>query len=313
MKKNVKKNSERASPPDVLGSLRALADTLSPGPAKVARFILDDPVRTVPMTLGELARSSRTSDASVIRLARSIGCAGYREMRTLLATSVGRAQGAAADQWSYPVGISAEDAPGDVVTKLAAGEREAISQTERALDAEAVRTVADAVANARRVLVVGIGASGLVAQDLAAKLGRIGLSVHAATEAHDALTFAVLLTSEDVFIGVSASGRTRDVVDPLGLAAQAGARTVGITTQPRAPLGSADHVLVSVASRESGIRLGAMTSRSGQLFVVDALFTMVFQVREEEARRAIARSHEALAFKRSPRPNGTTPQENRNS
>jgi DNA-binding MurR/RpiR family transcriptional regulator len=297
----VKENSESSDDADILGSLRAVEGTLSPGPARVARFILEDPARTVPMTLADLAKESRTSDASVIRLARAVGCSGFRELRTRLATSIGRAQGSDGGDRSYPAGISAEDPPEVVMAKLASSDRETIARTEETLDAHAVREVAGAVAGARRVLVVGVGASGLVARDLAAKLGRIGIQVHMASDAHDALTFAVLLTDQDVFIGISASGRTRDVVDPLSLAARAGARTVAITTRPRSPLGSADHVLVSVATRETGLRLAAMTSRSGQLFVVDALFTMVFQLREDEARTAIARSHEALAFKRLPR------------
>lgn len=293
---------------DFLSTLRGLAPTLNRGPAAVADFLLADPERALPMTLAEVARQSGTSDASVIRLARAAGCRGYRDLRTRLATSLGRAE-SAPEEDSYPAGVAADDSPETVIAKLAATERETIAQTQRTLDAATVRGVAESLASARRILVVGIGASGLVARDLAAKLSRIGLVAHAAAEAHDALTFAVLLGPEDVFVGVSVSGRTRDVVDAMELAARSGAATVGLTAQPRSPLGGADRALISVAPRESGMRIGATTSRSGQLFVVDALFTMVYQLREEKAARALALSRDALAFKRTPRPRRITPSE----
>lgn len=293
---------------DILSTLRVLAPTLNRGPAAVADFLLADPGRAMPMTLAEVARQSGTSDASVIRLARAAGCRGYRELRTRLATSLGRAEGAP-EEGSYPAGVAAGDSPEAVIAKLAATERETIAQTQRTLDAAVVRDVAESVASARRILVVGIGASGLVARDLAAKLSRIGLVAHAAAEAHDALTFAVLLGPGDVFVGISVSGRTRDVVDAMDLAASSGAVTVGLTAQPRSPIGGAGRALISVAPREAGLRIGATTSRSGQLFVVDALFTMVYQLREEESARALALSRDALAFKRTPRSRRNAPPE----
>ncbi|MCT1367186.1 MULTISPECIES: MurR/RpiR family transcriptional regulator [Kocuria] len=293
---------------DVLSVLRGLVPNLSRGPAAVADFLLEDPTRVVPMTVGEVAAHSGTSDASVIRLARAAGCRGFRELRTSLATSLGRSQAVPGDG-SYPGGIESVDAPETVIAKLAAIERESITHTQRSLDPEVVFAVAEQLAVARRIVVVGIGASGLVARDLAAKLSRIGLVAHAADEAHAALTLAVLLEPGDVIVGISGSGCTRDVVEALDLASQAGATTVGLTTQPRSPLAEADHVLISVATQEAGLRIGATTSRTGQLFAVDALFTMVYQLREEQSDRALALSREALAPKKSSRTRRPAPHE----
>ncbi|MCT1689793.1 hypothetical protein M3B11_02265, partial [Brevibacterium sp. p3-SID960] len=68
--------SERAHPPApaaLLGRLRSLVPTLSRGPAQVGRAVLADPQAIVPMTMGQLAAHTETSDASVTRLAQAIG------------------------------------------------------------------------------------------------------------------------------------------------------------------------------------------------------------------------------------------------
>lgn len=280
----------------LLARLRSLVPALSRGPAAVGRAVLEDPLIVVPMTIQQLAAHSGASDASVIRLAQAAGCSGYREFRTLLAAAT--AQNAETTRGGLPADIGAGDAAETVLTKLEAEEHRALADTAASLDVDALTGAADAIVSARRTVVAGIGASGLVAVDLATKLERIGLISRAVTEGHMAMTLAVLMSPEDLLIIVSASGETTDMVEPLAAARQSGVPTVAITMRPRSSVTSADHVLIGVAARETGMRSAAMSSRIGQFFVVDALFTLVFQRRLDEAEAAIGTSHRKLATRR---------------
>jgi len=299
----VEKNSttDEAAPPvdpgTLLALLRSHVPSLSSGPAQVGRVVLEDPDTVVPMTIQQLAAHSGTSEASVIRLTKAIGCSGYREFRTLLTAAVARS-GSTTPTSGLPADIEVDDDPAVVVTKLLAEEQQALSDTAAALSADALSAAAEAIVSARRVIVVGIGASGLVAEDLAAKLERIGLVAQAVTEGHHAMTLAVLMRPDDLLVVVSASGETTDVVEPLVAAQRNGVPAVAITVRPRSSITSADHVLVGVAAREGALRSAAMSSRTGQLFVVDALFTLVFQRRADEAAAAISTSHRELVPRR---------------
>jgi DNA-binding MurR/RpiR family transcriptional regulator len=139
-----------------------------------------------------------------------------------------------------------------------------------------------------------VGASGLVAQDLQQKLARIGRPGHAHGDSQSALTSAVLLGQGDVFLAVSHSGETRDVLEPLRRASGLGATTVVITNHPlSAAARLADFVLVS-AGRETTFRPGAMASRISQLVVVDCLFVCVAQRTYDTSSRALRITHQAL-------------------
>jgi DNA-binding MurR/RpiR family transcriptional regulator len=86
-----------------------------------------------------------------------------------------------------------------------------------------------------------------------------------------------LLAAGDVAIAISHSGRTLDVIQPFRLAAECGATTVAITSQPRSSLAKlADYVLIS-AARDEPLRPGAMAGRTSQLLVCDAIFVGVAQ------------------------------------
>ena len=144
----------------------------------------------------------------------------------------------------------------------------------------------------------GVGASGLVAQDLAQKLLRIGLIAHAHSDPHLAVTNAVQLRAGDVAIAITHSGSTGDVIEPLRVAFERGATTVAITGRPDGAVAQyADHILTTSTARESELRPAAMSSRTSQLLVVDCLFVGVAQRTYDTAGPALAASYEALAHR----------------
>ncbi len=292
--------SQPPAPEALLARLRSLVPTLSRGPAQVGRAVLADPQAIVPMTMRQLAAHTDTSDASVTRLAQAIGCTGYREFRALLAasTAVQTAAAGPAGTGRLPADIELDDAPAEVVAKLLAEEQQALADSAAALDIAALTASADAICAARRVVITGIGASGIVARDLSAKLERIGIISQPITEGHHALTAAAVMEPVDLLIVISASGETADMLEPLDAARAAGIPTVAITVRPRSRITAADHVLIAVAARESGMRPAAMSSRTGQLFIVDSLFALVYQRRAEQAGAAVTTSHQMLAPRR---------------
>ncbi|MFE9615483.1 MurR/RpiR family transcriptional regulator [Streptomyces sp. NPDC006384] len=263
---------------------------------RVAEAVADDPAGCAALTVTGLAELTGTSEATVVRTARLLGYPGYRDLRLALA-------GLAAQQQSgrtpaITTDIAVDDPIADVVAKLAHDERQTLADTAAGLDTVQLGAAVAALAAARRTDVYGIGASGLVAQDLTQKLLRIGLIAHAPNDPHLAVTNAVQLRAGDVAVAITHSGSTGDVIEPLRAAFERGATTVAITGRPDSPVTQyADHVLTTSTARESELRPAAMSSRTSQLLVVDCLFVGVAQRTYESAAPALAASYEALAHR----------------
>ncbi|CAM5545033.1 HTH-type transcriptional regulator MurR [Streptomyces canarius] len=158
----------------------------------------------------------------------------------------------------------------DVVTKLAGSRSSStFADTAAGLDTVQLGAAVTALAAARRTDVYGIGASGLVAQDLTQKLLRIGLIAHAHSDPHLAVTNAVQLRSGDVALAITHSGLTGDVIEPLRVAFERGATTVAITGRPNSPvtqyadLGADDVDVTGDELRPADVL------RTSQLLVVD--------------------------------------------
>lgn len=274
---------------DLRTRLRAVAPQLSAAAAEVLEVLAKDPVAASRLTVRELAAAAGTSTATVLRVARALGYDGFSDLRLALAAAGGPAEPLA------PLGadIALDDDAATTVRTLASLERAQLQETADLLDPEALDAAAVAVSGARRVLLLGVGASGIVAADLAAKLTRLGVAAQAVPERDSAVPIASLLGEEDVVIVVSNSGATPAVLEPLRIAAGNGVRAVAVTGVPRSPLAElADWILVT-AGREFGFRAAAMASRTGQLLVGDALFVRVVRARPD-AVDALHRTYEAL-------------------
>ncbi|MEX1296658.1 MAG: MurR/RpiR family transcriptional regulator [Candidatus Limnocylindrales bacterium] len=280
-------------------ALRAILPSLPPAERRVADGILAQPGDIVFLSIGDLASRASTSEATVVRLCQRAGFGGYPELRLALATQVGR--NAAARPATRIVGtdIAADDPLADIVAKVGAADGAAISDTVEQLDLASLARVIELVVRARRIEIYGIGASGLVAIDLEHKLRRIGLPAAASVDGHMALTSAAVLGHDDLVIGISHSGETLDVIDPVAEACGRGATAVAITNYGRSSLARTADLVLTTAAAESLFRAGAMASRAAQLTVVDCIYLAVAQRHYEDTVTALDRTSAALRSRRS--------------
>jgi DNA-binding MurR/RpiR family transcriptional regulator len=286
---------------DVLVALRGLRPTLVPSKQRVAALILQDPAYASTQTISELARAAATSETTVLRLCHELGVSGYRELRVALAAESGREQGRTGSQ---EVGgdISRDDDLDAIVEKVTGADQRAIADTARVLDRAALAEAVRRTAAARRIDIVGVGASAVVALDLQQKLHRIGLIAYAWHDTHAALTAAALLGPRDLAIGVSHSGATMDTIDAVREAKAHGATTIALTGVPGSPLAATADLLLVTADRETTFRSGATASRIAALSVIDVLFVAVAQRRYDQTVSALAATRTAVASRRTDRP-----------
>jgi DNA-binding MurR/RpiR family transcriptional regulator len=259
-----------------LGRVRTELPTLPSALQRVAARILDEPDGTARGTIVDLAQRAGTSTATVTRFCRVFGYRGYADLRVALATETGRAA-----QARWDTDIDQEIGPDDPLEKIldvvATADARAIQNTTGQVDLAGVDRVAAAIAGAGRVELFGLGSSGTAAREMAFRLERIRVAARYRADAHTALTNVALLDAGDVAIGITHSGRTREVIDALAEAAAHGALTVVVTSFPRSPVTQGADVVLTTAAPESTFRLAALSALHSQLLVLDLIYVAVAQ------------------------------------
>ncbi|RBQ14423.1 RpiR family transcriptional regulator [Spongiactinospora rosea] len=270
----------------VLGRIQAELPGLPEALRRVGELILADPGEAARSTIITLAERSGSSPATVTRFCRVFGFAGYAELRVSLATETGRAAQA---NWGRGVGrdIGPTDPLDTAIETMAASDSRLIQETAAQLDTDMVAKVAEAIVSARRVLLFGVSISGAVAGMLEARLRRISIPCWSHTDAHEALADASLLAAQDVAIGISHRGRTREVLEALAEAGAHGATLVAVTSFARSPLAELSDLVLTTAGRDiKTFRPGGLAAVHSQLFVLDAVYVAVAQRTYERSRDA---------------------------
>jgi DNA-binding MurR/RpiR family transcriptional regulator len=287
--------------------VRALLPSLSPAERRVGQIVAEDPAAAAMLTITELAARAQTSETTVIRFCRTLGFAGYPELRLTLATEAGRLQGDSASGRVVGSDIAPSDDLAQVVRKIAFADSRAVEETAAQLDIGVLTEVVDATVRARRVDIYGVGASAFVALDFQQKLHRIGLVAFAWSDIHIALTSAALLSRGDVAFGISHTGTTKDTIDAFAEAGRRGALTVALTNFPTSPIARVADLVLTTAARETTFRSGAMASRLAQLTVVDCVFVGIAQRTYPRTRAALEATYDAVRSRRMRPQRGKAP------
>ncbi|MBK1824382.1 MULTISPECIES: arabinose 5-phosphate isomerase KdsD [Burkholderia] len=178
-------------------------------------------------------------------------------------------------------------------------EADAVRALRDQLDGDFVQAVALLLGCRGRVVVSGIGKSGHIARKIAATLASTGTPaffVHPAEASHGDLG---MVTSDDVFIGISYSGESEELVAILPLVKRIGAKLIAITGRAGSSLGTlADVNLNAAVSKEAcPLNLAPTASTTAALALGDALAVAVLDARGFGS-EDFARSHPGGALGR---------------
>ena len=158
-----------------------------------------------------------------------------------------------------------------------------INSTLAILNPESIEKAITLLDRARRIIVIGVGASGIVACDFEQKLKRINKWCEAVTDSHFMLTAAVHLQENDVVLAVSYSGETKEIINALKIACANGAAVISLTGYSANTVQKMADINLFVSVSEQSIRSGATASRIAQLNVIDILFTGLASLNYEQS------------------------------
>jgi DNA-binding MurR/RpiR family transcriptional regulator len=272
--------------------IKSAAEIFKPAEKAVAEFVLANPQQVMHMSVSEAARDIGVGESTVIRFCRSLGYKGYQEFKLRLAQDL-----------VEPVefiheNISFQDSTADLAQKVFQTNIQAVADTMKALDPQMVEVAAKKLADAGRVDIYGVGYSSFTALDAKLKFVRLGLIADAYGDAHLQVMAAASLGKNDVAIGISHSGSTKDVVDALTLARKTGASTIAITNFSPSPITRASDVVLLTASPESPLGGEVLTSRIAQLCVLDVLSVALAVTLGDGCLDLIRKTSEAVKKKR---------------
>ncbi|MFV0262119.1 MAG: MurR/RpiR family transcriptional regulator [Kluyvera sp.] len=275
-------------------SIRQRYPQLAQSDRKLADFILAQPDLARHLSSQQLASQAGVSQSSVVKFAQKLGFKGFPALKLALSEALA----SNANPHSVPVHnqICGDDPLRLVGEKLI---KDNVAAMHASLDVNSEDKLLETVnllRGARRIVLTGIGASGLVARNFSWKLMKIGFNAVAELDMHALLATVQAMAQDDLLLAVSYSGARREINLAADETLRVGGKVLAITGfSPNALQQRASHCLYTIAE-EQATRSAAISSTSAQMMLTDLLFMGLVQQDLENAPERIRHS-EALVKK----------------
>lgn len=269
-------------------------DTLRPSERIVADHLRGQVGARLDMSITELARTLGVSEATVSRVSRALGYAGFSDMKLSLAEG---ASSQTTDFVNIPPEMDRTDTlianSGRLATLLCAS----LQGTQRMLDSAPLEQCLEAIRAARRTTLVGVGGAGAICHEAAHLLMKAGFDVVDHSDTYMQIIAATNMTPDDVIIGVSHTGTTQAVANAMTVARRNGATAIAITSDATSIVArEADIALTTWSSSGPAVPLYGdfLEGRISQLFLIDLLYIGLLFGDGDQRARHLEASAEAL-------------------
>lgn len=256
---------------------------------KIISFIRTRLTDIPRMTIREIAHACGTAEATCTRFVRKMGFAGLADFKAALAE-----EGAEIGRYMERGNIMNNETARETARKLLSANMIALEKTQDLIRNETIDTCAHLLIGAQRIAFIGLGYSGIIAQDSYFKFLRIGMSCIAPRDNHTMRMLAVIMEPGDVVFAISHSGETAEIIETVEIARARGLRIISLTENHPSRLQSLSDVSITYVAEETPLETGSIASKMAQFFLVDLVYTEVLKILPPSAMEKKIRTTEAV-------------------
>ncbi len=271
--------------------ISSIYSSLTKAEKKVADVVRNNPEEAVLATVTDLSEQAGVGETSVIRFSRKLGFRGFHEFKLSVAQDLVDRHPSVSN-----MEINEEDDVMTVARKVTMKHEMLLKNTLDLVNVDHLKQAVENMLAADKIFIYGVGSSGITALDLHYRLMRIGMNVEVQRDSHIIAMSAALVKKGDLVFGISTSGSTRDLVDPVRQAKKNGAGVICLTSHLRSPIAAHADTVLLVPSREMPLEGGALSTKFTQIHLLNILTTLL-SMKMETADESLEKTARSVADK----------------
>ena len=244
------------------------------------KYIQDNIEDVSYMPISQIAKESNIGEATITRFSKKMGFGSLQDFKVTLAQEISISN---KSKTIINSNIENDEPAIDTAKKLLSSNITTLEKTVDLINNQDIHNCANMIINARRIYFVGIGYSGIIAQDSNYKFMRIGLNCVSFDSSHTMIMMASIMEKEDLLIAISHTGETDAIIKTVELAKQNNVDVISITQNQESKLKDISDVNLAYVSEETILETGSISSKLAQIFLLDLIYTQVVKEKSSEA------------------------------
>jgi DNA-binding MurR/RpiR family transcriptional regulator len=249
--------------------IESLTSHLTPSDKLIARALKKNFDEIPFLTIHEFAKKIDLSATTISRFVKKIGYDNFVDFKYDIIKDI-----PTGFQEIYEP-IAYGDNQEDVINKVFGTYIESLKNTQELLNYGDLIALAKLTARVKRILFIGIGGSGCVAQYAAYRFSHLNLQAEAYDNDYQILIQTMRVTENDVVVGISHSGQTKIVINGLAKSKELKATTVGISNYIIPQMRRNCDFFLCTSFKENRVKAAALSSLNIQICIVDLMYLLV--------------------------------------
>ena len=255
----------------VIIKLNTMKNQLTSIEKRIAEYILKDPEAIKNLNTYQVAKNCKASQASIVRFAKKLGFKGFPDFKLSLSQDIGNRKAESHVNIIHEE-IKPEDSFEIVGKKVAHANITAVNNTYEITDFKELENAVKVIAQADKIMVVGVGFSGIVAKDFYYKLLELGKHAIMENDTHTQLSCLSSMGKNDLLFVISHSGKTVQMYDIAKVAKDRGIKIISMTSIVPNPISDLADIKLGTVEMKNNFRSTALSPRISQLTVVDMIY-----------------------------------------
>lgn len=229
--------------------------------------------------ISQIAKESNIGEATITRFVKKMNFSGLQDFKVTLAQEISTIN----KKNIINKNIQNNEPALDTAKKLLSSNITTLENTVEIINSTDVHDCARLIIDAKKVYFIGIGYSGIIAQDSNYKFMRIGLNCVSFDSSHTMIMMSSIMKEGDLIVAISHSGETEEIIKTVKLARANNAKIISITENKNSELKDISDVHLSYVSGETVLETGSISSKLAQFFIIDLVYTQVVKELSSEA------------------------------
>lgn len=255
----------------VIIKINTMKNELTSIEKKIADYILKDPESIKDLNTYEVALNCNTSQASIVRFAKKLGFKGFPDFKLSLSQDIGNRKAEAHVNLIHEE-IKSDDSFEVIGKKISNENILAINNTFEITDFKELEKAVAALSQADKIMIAGVGFSGIVAKDFYFKLLELGKHAIIETDTHMQLSCLSTMNENDLLFIISHSGKTVEMYNIAKVAKTKNIKIISMTSIVPNPISELADIKLGTVEMKSNFRSTALSPRISQLTVIDMLY-----------------------------------------
>ena len=255
---------------------------------KIAERILSDPNRFIGCSLAEFSAATEVSQGSIVNFSKKYSTGGFSALKAAVADCL-------KSEADTPFAVVDKSQGVKAAMEIKIRENMIAFQNTLALnDEKTLNRVVDKILSAKKIEIYGIFNSGIVATSFCYQLIQLGIP---ATFVSDTLMCAIsasMLDKDSLVIAISASGRTKEILDAVKMARNNGVSVICLTANGNSPLTQVSDEVLLCASSGMTVSDRSEEIRLSQYLIVDTLCAYLRSITDQSGQTHYFKLREIL-------------------